>query len=146
MFPRVKKTIVVLIAGIGITAGGVASASAMSDHEHHVNHVNHQARKARAAAEAASVHTTSNVSRSSSTHVTGNAAKNEIMQRESGGNPNAVNPSSGTMGAFQCHPAYHSCPALGDFAAQSAWADNYVAERYGSWDAALAFHNANGHY
>lgn len=76
----------------------------------------------------------------------GNSAKAEIAQRESGGNPNAVNPSSGTVGAFQCHPAYHACPPLGDYEAQSRWADQYVAERYGSWDAALAHHNANGWY
>lgn len=75
-----------------------------------------------------------------------NSAKNTIMQRESGGDPNAVNPSSGAVGLFQCMPSVHQCPAAGDAAGQSAWADKYVAERYGSWDAALAYWNANGNY
>lgn len=74
------------------------------------------------------------------------AAKNEIMRRESGGDPNAVNPSSGAVGLFQCLPTVHQCPAAGDAAGQSAWADRYVSERYGSWDAALSFWNANGYY
>lgn len=73
-------------------------------------------------------------------------AKRIIMMRESSGNPNAVNRSSGAMGLFQCMPSVHKCPPLGNAAAQSAWADKYVKARYGSWVRALAHHNARGWY
>lgn len=74
---------------------------------------------------------------------TSNAARNEIIRRESTGNPNAVNPSSGTTGLYQCMPSVHKCPALGDIKGQHAWGQSYMAGRYGSWERALAFHNAN---
>lgn len=79
-----------------------------------------------------------------SAHDTGNWAKDEIARRESGGDYYAVNPSSGAFGKYQCMPSVHICPT--DPAAQEAWADEYVYGRYGSWEAALYFHNANGWY
>jgi LysM repeat protein len=72
------------------------------------------------------------------------SAKEWIGQRESGGDYNAYNPAGGYYGKYQLNPtlvAYGASPA-----AQEAAADKYVAERYGSWDAALAFWNANGWY
>lgn len=78
--------------------------------------------------------------------VVNNSAKQQVAQIESGGNPWAVNPSSGAVGEFQCLPSVQACPAAGDAAAQSAWADVYVAGRYGSWDAALAHEHSFGWY
>lgn len=74
---------------------------------------------------------------------TGNVARDTIIMRESSGNPNAVNPSSGTTGLYQCMPSVHRCPALGDVAGQHQWGQNYMKSRYGTWQNALAFHNAN---
>ncbi|WP_371590979.1 transglycosylase SLT domain-containing protein [Streptomyces sp. NBC_00470] len=80
-----------------------------------------------------------------SSPATWSAAKREIMRRESSGNPNAVSPN-GMRGAFQCNPSSHPCPPLGDLGAQSRWANNYVKDRYGTWQNALAHHNAHGWY
>lgn len=77
---------------------------------------------------------------------TNNSARNEIIRRESSGNPNAVNASSGARGLYQCMPSAHQCPALGDVRGQHAWGEAYVKGRYGSWENALAFHNSNGWY
>lgn len=74
---------------------------------------------------------------------TSNAARNQIIRNESGGNPNAVNPSSGTTGLYQCMPSVHACPALGDVSGQHAWGQQYMAGRYGTWENALAFWNSN---
>lgn len=75
------------------------------------------------------------------------AAKAAVAQIESGGNPNAVNSSSGAVGEYQCLPSAHAdCPAAGDAAGQSAWADHYVAQTYGSWSAALAHEHSSGWY
>lgn len=74
---------------------------------------------------------------------TGNSARDFIIRHESGGNPNAVNPSSGARGLYQCNPNFHSCPAVGDVAGQHAWGQKYVNERYGSWQNAYAFWTAN---
>lgn len=74
---------------------------------------------------------------------TGNSARNEIIRRESGGNPYAVNPSSGTTGLYQCMPSVHACPALGDVAGQHQWGSQYMNSRYGSWENALAWHNSH---
>lgn len=70
---------------------------------------------------------------------TGNAARDFIIRHESGGNPYAVNPSSGTTGLYQCMPSVHSCPALGDVAGQHAWGEHYMSSRYGTWENAQAF-------
>ena len=70
------------------------------------------------------------------------AAKEEIAQRESGGSYTAQNGQY--YGRYQLSSSYLN----GDFspANQEKVADNYVASRYGSWTAALAFWNANGWY
>lgn len=79
-----------------------------------------------------------------STSYTSNAAKEAIAQRESGGDYNAVNPTGKYIGRYQLDRSYLN----GDhsIANQERVADEYVAGRYGSWEAALAFWNANGWY
>lgn len=69
-------------------------------------------------------------------------AKEIIAQRESGGSYSARN--GRYVGRYQLDASYLN----GDYsqANQERVADNYVAQRYGSWDAALAFWNNNGWY
>lgn len=73
---------------------------------------------------------------------TSSSAKDIIAQRESGGDYNAQN--GRYQGKFQLDAAYLN----GDYspANQERVADNYVSQRYGSWDNALAFWNSNGWY
>lgn len=76
----------------------------------------------------------------------------ELIQRESGCNPLAVNPSSGACGIPQSLP----CSKMGavnqdgtsavDPVSQLIWMQNYVMARYGSWDGAIAWHDANNWY
>ena len=70
------------------------------------------------------------------------AAKEEIAQRESSGSYTAQNGQY--YGRYQLSSSYLN----GDLSPenQEKVADNYVASRYGSWIAALAFWNANGWY
>ncbi|MFE2777688.1 MULTISPECIES: LysM peptidoglycan-binding domain-containing protein [Lactobacillales] len=78
----------------------------------------------------------------STTSYSSNSAKEIIAQRESGGSYTATNGQY--YGRYQLNPtlvAYGASPAE-----QEVAADKYVAERYGSWDAALAFWNANNWY
>lgn len=73
-----------------------------------------------------------------------NWAKEWIAQRESGGSYTAYNPNGGYYGRYQLNPslvAYGASPAE-----QEAAADNYVAQRYGSWENAQAFWQRNGWY
>lgn len=80
----------------------------------------------------------------STTSYSSNSAKEIIAQRESGGSYTAYNAAGGYYGRYQLNPtlvAYGASPAE-----QEVAADKYVAERYGSWNAALAFWNANGWY
>lgn len=71
-------------------------------------------------------------------------ALRELVQRESGWNPNAINPSSGACGLFQALP----CSKMGgmEIGNQIRWGLNYIAERYGSPSSALAHHDANNWY
>ncbi|MBM0046600.1 SH3 domain-containing protein [Anaerococcus sp. mt242] len=71
-------------------------------------------------------------------------AKEWIAQRESGGSYSAYNPNGGYYGRYQLNPSlvpYGASPAQ-----QEAAADNYVAQRYGSWEAAQQFWASNGWY
>lgn len=70
------------------------------------------------------------------------AAKEEIARRESGGSYTATNGIY--YGRYQLTNSYLG----GDYspANQERVADQYVADRYGSWSNALAFWNANGWY
>lgn len=68
-----------------------------------------------------------------------NATKTLII-KESGCRTNARNPSSGACGIPQAYPCSKlPCP-LNDSGAvcQLQWMDNYVKNRYGSWDNALS--------
>ncbi|PWT34251.1 LysM domain-containing protein [Limosilactobacillus reuteri] len=75
-------------------------------------------------------------------YTTGNSAKDWIAARESGNDYNAVN--GRYIGKYQLDASYLN----GDYsiANQEKVADQYVAQRYGSWEAALAFHNSHGWY
>lgn len=70
--------------------------------------------------------------------VTDTASAKALISRESGCNPNAVNPSSGACGVAQELPCGKSGCSLGDGACQIAWMKRYVEGRYGSFAAALA--------
>lgn len=69
-----------------------------------------------------------------------------LINRESGCNPNAVNPSSGACGVAQELPCGKSGCNLGDGACQVAWMQRYVFGRYGSWANAVAHSQAVGWY
>lgn len=71
-------------------------------------------------------------------------AKEEIARRESGGDYNAVNPTGKYIGRYQLDKSYLN----GDYSPenQERVADQYVLNRYGSWEVALEFWNANGWY
>ena len=94
---------------------------------------------ATSAAESTDTTTTSYSSNLSSSDA---AAKETIAQRESSGSYTAQNGQY--YGRYQLTISYLN----GDLSAenQEKVADNYVASRYGSWSAALAFWNANGWY
>jgi hypothetical protein len=69
-----------------------------------------------------------------------------LISRESGCNPNAVNPSSGACGVAQELPCGKSGCAMGDGACQVAWMNQYVVQRYGSWAGAIGWHNSHNWY
>ena len=70
----------------------------------------------------------------------------ELIRRESNCNPNAVNRSSGACGVAQELPCGKSGCSLGDGACQVKWMSSYVHSRYGSWAAAVAWHDRNNWY
>lgn len=86
--------------------------------------------------------TTTSSSYSSNLSSSDAAAKETIAQRESSGSYTAQNGQY--YGRYQLTLSYLN----GDLSAenQERVADAYVASRYGSWTAALAFWNANGWY
>ncbi|MBH0226969.1 peptidase M23, partial [Enterococcus lactis] len=71
-----------------------------------------------------------------------NAAKEWIAQKESSGSYTATN--GRYIGRYQLDSSYLN----GDYSAanQEKVAEQYVASRYGSWEAAKAFWEANGWY
>lgn len=71
---------------------------------------------------------------------------NELIRRESECNPYAMNKSSGACGVAQELPCGKSGCSLGDGACQVAWMNRYVLGRYGSWSAAVGFHDRNNWY
>ncbi|QQS19737.1 LysM peptidoglycan-binding domain-containing protein [Candidatus Saccharibacteria bacterium] len=74
--------------------------------------------------------------------VSANAAKAYIYSRESGNNPNATNPT-GCYGLGQdCNGVLRAqCGA--DYACQDAYFEGYAARRYGGWEGAYSFWQAN---
>ena len=77
-----------------------------------------------------------------STPASTNAAKEWIAQRESSGSYTATNGQY--IGRYQLSASYLN----GDYSAanQERVADQYVTSRYGSWEGAQAFWQANGWY
>lgn len=74
-------------------------------------------------------------------------ALDSIIERESGWNPNAVNPNGGAYGIPQILPDAHPDVHLqGDPRGQIRWLLNYIENRYGSPQAALAFKNRENWY
>jgi hypothetical protein len=143
LFTRMKKLTVVTAGALGVMFAGAAAASAMTPHQahvHHVNHVNHVT-KAYKTYQAPRVHHT--VVHNAPVSNGESAARNQIMQAESSGNPNASN--------GQYHGLYQLGPNVGhggygSAAQQTADANSYVKGRYGSWQNALAFRNAHNWY
>lgn len=70
----------------------------------------------------------------------------ELIRRESTCNPNAVNPSSGACGIGQQLPCGKWAGQWNDPIAGLQGMNSYVMGRYGSWEAALAFHDRNNWY
>lgn len=70
----------------------------------------------------------------------------ELIRRESGCNPNAVNRSSGACGIAQELPCGKSGCGLGNPVCQIKWMQNYVNARYGGWANAIAWHNSHNWY
>lgn len=70
----------------------------------------------------------------------------QIVGRESGWNPNAVNKSSGACGLGQQLPCGKWAGAWNDPVAALSAMNGYVTGRYGSWAGAVAFWNANHWY
>lgn len=68
-------------------------------------------------------------------------AKSCIYSHESGNNPSAVN-SIGCRGIGQACPG-SKLPCDADYACQDAYFTNYAMTRYGSWENAWAFWQAN---
>jgi peptidoglycan hydrolase CwlO-like protein len=79
------------------------------------------------------------------------AAARTIIMRESGGSPTADNPTSTAFGLGQLllsnrQRLIPENPNTTDCGLQYRAFKQYVTERYGTFDAALAFHNAHGYY
>jgi len=80
------------------------------------------------------------------------ASASELIRRESGCNPNAINPSSGACGISQSLP----CSKMGGVNSdgtsavspvqQIIWMQNYVMARYGSWQSAVNWHDTHNWY
>lgn len=70
----------------------------------------------------------------------------ELIARESGFNPKAVNSSSGACGLVQANPCSKLGCSLDDIDCQLDWFWNYIAGRYGTITKALEFHNQKGWY
>ena len=75
----------------------------------------------------------------------------ELIKRESGDNPMAVNPTSGAAGVPQALPpdkmGCELSQDIQDYICQVKWmAEEYIPKRYGSVKAALDFHTQHGWY
>lgn len=66
-------------------------------------------------------------------------AKMFIYMRESGNNPAAVNPSSGSCGLGQALPCSKMPCSLSDYACQDNFFTQYMLSRYGTWETAEAW-------
>lgn len=73
------------------------------------------------------------------------SAIQQLVQKESGWNPNAANPVSSARGLFQKMTSAHGA-VEGSAGGQAQWGLNYIRQRYGTPTKALAFHNRNNWY
>lgn len=84
--------------------------------------------------------------------ITDTVNASELIRRESGCNPNAVNRSSGACGIGQSLPCSKMGPVNPDGTSavspvnQMIWMRNYVYARYGSFSKAVEWHNAHNWY
>lgn len=78
--------------------------------------------------------------------ITNQTTAYQLIMKESGCNPNAVNPFSGACGIGQQLPCGKWPHTWNDPIGGMKDMQNYVMSRYGSWSAALAFHLANNWY
>lgn len=69
-----------------------------------------------------------------------------MVQRESGWNPNAVNVSSGACGLAQALPCSKLGPQWNNPIVALNWMNGYVNGRYGGWEGAYNFWQANHWY
>jgi len=70
----------------------------------------------------------------------------EIIAKESGFNPHAINSSSGACGLGQALPCAKMPCSLDDVRCQVNWMNRYITARYGTPTAALTFHRSHGWY
>lgn len=75
--------------------------------------------------------------------LSGNAAKDFIYSHESGNNPGAINKGSGACGLGQALPCSKMPCSLTDYNCQDTFFTNYMVNRYGTWEKAMAFWQAN---
>ena len=73
-------------------------------------------------------------------------AADYIISQESGWNPNAINKSSGACGLAQALPCSKVPGNPYDPIDSLNWMNGYVTGRYGGWDGAVQFKQANGWY
>lgn len=72
-------------------------------------------------------------------------AKAFIYEHESGNDPYAVNESSGACGIGQALPCEKMPCALGDYACQDIFFQEYMYNRYGTWVNAMNYWNCIGY-
>ena len=76
--------------------------------------------------------------------ITETAAAYDLIMKESGCRPDAVNPSSGACGIAQALPCSKKPGQWNDPVNSMRWMQDYVMSRYGSWQAALNFWHCIG--
>lgn len=103
---------------------------------------------AQAASIAAATLNTVKTAQAASVDVSGSDAMSFIFAKESGGNPGAVNASSGACGLGQALPCSKltSVCSLSDVGCQTAFFTNYANSRYGGWQGAKEFWLSHGWY
>ena len=72
------------------------------------------------------------------------AAVEQLIIRESGCRPDAINPSSGACGIPQSLPCSKMPCTLQDPVCQIKWMDSYIRGRYNTWERAYAFWHCRG--
>ncbi|MBQ0139233.1 MAG: LysM peptidoglycan-binding domain-containing protein [Kurthia sp.] len=109
-----------------------------------VQKVAYQAPQQKQVAPKATQKTTTNSTSYTSTTTGSSSAKSWIAMKESTNNYSARSASGKYIGKYQLDRSYLN----GDYSAanQERVAENYVKQRYGSWEKAKAFHQANGWY